>query len=294
MEIRRKLTLVNSWGKKKRGLARYPLRPLPFYVAIASYPHPVCSPSASARFLRLDCPSTGQSHDVAPACVISHSLQRGEPFSVMLRTWSLRECVGDGLTLHVLSEVSQLHGYAENRRSLLRGRDFGNAKVHHVLGRDTITVRGNEVAHLSREGFVGLAGLGNRRLARLGDGGVHLTQNLHDLGRVLAALNSESESIGAGNAIRLGSHKAAPICPIGAIFSRARVAREWHKCDLIQVLIFGWQGARRGSRAPPWQLILYSHALPFATVAAPSQANGRFLGVNGRSEWSILRRFAEC
>ena len=135
----------------------------------------------------------------------------------MLGTCRLRECVGDGLTLHVLSEVSQLHGYAENRGSLLRGRDFGKPEVNHVLSGDTIAVRGNEVANLSREGFVGLTGLGNRRLTRLGNGRVHLSEHGHDLGRILATRDSESESVGAGNAVVLGSHKAAPICPTGAI-----------------------------------------------------------------------------
>ena len=159
----------------------------------------------------------------------------GEPFSVMLGTCYLRDSVGDGLTIHALVDVTQLHRHAGDSSRLLRRGDFGQTKGHNVLGAHTVTLGADSVAHLGCKVLIGLASLGNRLGTRLGELVVHLLEHGHHIRVVGATLHRKSDSVGAGNAILLGSHKATPICPILGLSFLAPVWRgKWHRLDLLR------------------------------------------------------------
>ena len=147
----------------------------------------------------------------------------------MLGTCHLREGVGDGLTVHALGEQAQLTRDAGNSRRLLRRSDFGHSKGYKVLGAHAVATLHDSRVQLLCKTLVCYASLRNRLSARLGELGVHLGEHVHDLSVALARLNGVSDSVGAGNAVVLGSHSDHLSPPVWAdIFSRARVAREWH------------------------------------------------------------------
>lgn len=115
-----------------------------------------------------------------------------------------RERIGDALTVHVLVEVTKLASHAADSSSFLRGRDFGNAKVHNVLGAHAVALGADSVADDSGETLVANASLGDLLGAGLGDARVHLGEDLADLGQVLAALHGDGEGVGAGDGVLLG------------------------------------------------------------------------------------------
>ena len=125
---------------------------------------------------------------------------------------SLRDSVGNGLTIHVLVDVPQLNSYTGNCGCLLRSVDALHVLYQPLRG-DTIAVRANRVANLGRKALVCKTSLRNALLARGRELCVHLSEHRHNLVVALARVNSERDSIGAGNAIVLGSHRATPICP---------------------------------------------------------------------------------
>ena len=130
----------------------------------------------------------------------------------MLRTLALRNAVSDGLTIHVLVNEAQLNSHASDRSRLLRSVDALNV-LNQPLRRHAIAVCANRVANLGRKVLVRKASLRNALLARSRELCVHLGEHRHNLRVIGARFNSERDSIGAGNAIVLGSHRATPICP---------------------------------------------------------------------------------
>ena len=130
----------------------------------------------------------------------------------MLRTLALRDAVSDGLTIHVLVNEAQLNSHAGNRGRLLRSVDTLHV-LNQPLRGDTIAVSADSVANLSRKALVHKARLGNGLFARGGELRVHLGEHVHHLRVIGATLNGEGDSVGASNAVVLGSHRATPICP---------------------------------------------------------------------------------
>ena len=175
-------------------------------------------------------------------------LQPREPFSVMLRTCRLREDVGNGLTVHALGEQTHLTRHAGHGSGLLGGSDFGHPKGHKVLGAHAVAMLHHSSVELLSQTLVCNAGLGNRLCTRLGELGMHLGEHVHHLSVALTRLNGECDSVGAGNAILLGSHRATPICPtVGLSFLAPVWCGKWHKIryPVFKVHAFAYPRGRK-------------------------------------------------
>lgn len=118
--------------------------------------------------------------------------------------------VGDLPPVHDLAEHAQLHAHASDRGGLLRGEHAAHV-LGDPLGGD-LTAGGDGVGESASEPLVLHASLGRRvRLdARLGDAGVHLGEDVRDLGDVGATLDGDGESVGAGDGVGLGGRHGDP------------------------------------------------------------------------------------
>lgn len=224
----------------------------------------------------------------------------------MLGTCCLHERVGNGLTVHALGEITKFHGHAAHSRGLLGGGDFGQTKGNNVLGAHTVTLGTNRVAHLSRKVLIRLTSLRNRLSTGLGELVVHLGedgQDLSGLGIVLIrrepvtrgnAQNhviGERDSIGAGNAILLGSHRATPICPTLGLSFLASVWRgKWHRLDPFRVLRYSV------GKVPAWVPVLPLADYYYTLMPYPSQPRIATFSVHpwavGFAGWTVDRNYS--
>ena len=206
----------------------------------------------------------------------------------MLGTFTLRERVGNGLTVHALGEIAKLHGHAAHGRGLLGGGDFGQTKGHNVLGAHTVTLGADSVAHLGCKVLIGFASLGNRLGTRLGELVVHLLEHNHHVRVVGATLHRKSDSVGAGNAILLGSHRATPICPTLGLSFLASVWRgKWHRLDPFRVLRYSV------GKVPAWVPVLPLADYYYTLMPYPSQPRIATFSIHpwavGFAGWTVDR-----
>ena len=117
--------------------------------------------------------------------------------------WRLGAGVGDLAAVHLLAQDAQLHAHASDRGGLLRGEHAAHV-LGNPLGGD-LAALGDGVRERDREPLVLDARLARRvgLDARLGDAGVHLGEDVHDLGDVGAALDGDGESVGTGDGVLL-------------------------------------------------------------------------------------------
>lgn len=122
----------------------------------------------------------------------------------------LGAAVGHLATVHDLGDDAEVDTHASDRSGLLRGEHAPHVLGHPLSGH--LATLGDGGDHLAGEPLILGAGLGRALApgARLGDGGVHLGEHVHDLGLVVATLDGDGESVGAGELVVGLGHGIVP------------------------------------------------------------------------------------